>query len=253
MDPKQFRFILWIPIIMGVALFAGLWVLGTQIKDGRVNDTITVTGSVKKNVVSDYGKWRATISRNAPLSETGNASDVDATLQSVAKDAETVKNFIKGLGLPETSFHLLPVATDPQYEHLPNYIQTQRIIGYTVRQEIEVESSDVVTIEKLSNNASQLIKQNIVFTNQNTEYYYQKLPDFRPELFALATEDAKERAQAIAKGTGVTVGAIRSARTGVIQVLRPNSTDVSDYGSYDLSTKEKEISAVVTVSFALGK
>ena len=253
MEPKQFRFILWAPIIMGAALVAGLWLLGTNIKDGRVNDTITVTGSVKKSVVADYGKWHGTITHSATLADSGDLSALDATLQAVSKDAVLVKNFAKGLGLDEQGFHLLPVATDPQYEQLPNYVQSQRIIGYTVRQEIEVESADVNKIEELSTKASQLVKQNVAFTNQNTEYYYQKLAELRPELFAQATRDAKERAEAIARGTGVTVGAIRSARTGVIQVLRPNSTDVSDYGSYDLSTKEKEVSAVVTVSFALGK
>jgi len=253
MDPKQFRFILWAPIIMGAALVAGLWLLGTNIKDGRVNDTITVTGSVKKSVVADFGKWHGTISHSATLTESGDLSALDSTLQAVSKDAGLVRAFAKGLGIEDANVHLLPVSTDPQYEQLANYQQSQKIIGYTVRQEIEVESSDVNKIEELSTKASQLVKQNIAFVNQNTEYYFQKLSDLRPELFAQATRDAKERAEAIARPTGVTVGAIRSARTGVIQVLRPNSTDVSDYGSYDLSTKEKEVSAVVTVSFALEK
>jgi hypothetical protein len=44
---------------------------------------------------------------------------------------------------------------------------------------------------------------------------------------------------------------LATAWAGVIQVLPPNSLDVSDYGSYDLSTKEKEVSATVTVSFQL--
>jgi len=253
MEPKQFRFILWAPLIMGIALVAGLWVLGANIKDGRVNDTITVTGSVKKNVMADYGKWRGTISRSATVAPSGSTIDVDTAIQGIAKDVGLVKTFVKNLGLSDTAFHLLPVATDPQYEQLSNYVQTQKIIGYTVRQDIEIESADVDKIEQFSKTASQLVKQNVVFTNQYTEYYFKKLPELRPELFALATKDAKERAQAIASVTGVTVGDLRSARTGVIQVLRPNSTDVSDYGSYDLSTKEKEVSAVVTVSFALKK
>ena len=39
---------------------------------------------------------------------------------------------------------------------------------------------------------------------------------------------------------------------GVFQVTSPNSTDVSDYGVYDTSTREKDVTAVVNATFALG-
>jgi hypothetical protein len=47
------------------------------------------------------------------------------------------------------------------------------------------------------------------------------------------------------------IGPVRKARMGVIQITRPNSTEVSGYGIYDTSTIEKDISVVVTVSFAV--
>jgi hypothetical protein len=37
------------------------------------------------------------------------------------------------------------------------------------------------------------------------------------------------------------VGRLKSASSGVVQVLAPNSIDVSDYGSYDLQTIDKEV------------
>jgi hypothetical protein len=37
----------------------------------------------------------------------------------------------------------------------------------------------------------------------------------------------------------------------VIQITRPHSTQVSSYGIYDTSTIDKEISVVVTVTFAV--
>jgi hypothetical protein len=39
--------------------------------------------------------------------------------------------------------------------------------------------------------------------------------------------------------------------TGVFQITSRFSTDVSDYGIYDTSSKEKDITAVVSVSFGL--
>ncbi len=38
---------------------------------------------------------------------------------------------------------------------------------------------------------------------------------------------------------------------GVFQVTARHSTEVSDYGRYDTSTKEKDVTAVVRMSFAL--
>lgn len=243
MDPKQFRVFLWAPVILGVFLFLGLWTLGRSLEQRGVNDVITVTGSVKKLVTADLARWDVQLQRTATL------TDVKPTIDQVALLSGAVKKFVTDHGIDEKSVNLPPVQTDPTYEQLPNYGQTQKVIGYTIRQEIEVKSSEVEKVEKLAKEANQLASQGIVFSYQTTEYYYTKLSLDRPELFADATKDARERADAIARGSGINIGAPRSARTGVIQVLKPNSTDVSDYGSYDLSTKEKEITAVVTVSF----
>ena len=116
---------------------------------------------------------------------------------------------------------------------------------------VRVEDKDISKVDALAKNISTLIDQGIIADYQNTDYLYTKLDSLRPALFAAATKDALTRAQAIASGTGVKVGALRSAKTGIIQVLAPNSTDVSDYGTYDLSTKAKEVSATVNVSFEL--
>ena len=38
---------------------------------------------------------------------------------------------------------------------------------------------------------------------------------------------------------------------GVFQITAPNSRDVSDYGVYDTQTIDKDITSVVSVSFAV--
>ena len=44
---------------------------------------------------------------------------------------------------------------------------------------------------------------------------------------------------------------MRRAKTGVFQITSRNSTDVSDYGIYDTSSLEKDITAVVLVTFGM--
>lgn len=232
--------------ILGLCLLGGLAVLGNYIADSRAGETITVTGSTKKSVSADLAKWNSNFTRRA------NLTNLKQTIDQVNNDASKIKTFITGYGLPENSITFLPIQTDAIYEVAPGgYGMTQNVIGYTVRQEVRVESNDIDKIEKLAKEAQKLIDQGIVPEYQRTEYFYTKIVDLRPELFAEATKDAQKRAEAIASGTGSSVGSIRSARTGVIQILAPNSLDVADYGAYDLSTREKEISATVSATFEL--
>ncbi len=73
----------------------------------------------------------------------------------------------------------------------------------------------------------------------------------RVALLPDAIADAKARAESIATAGGNKIGSIKSASSGVVQVLSANSVEVSDYGSYDTSKIEKEIMVTVKASFAI--
>jgi hypothetical protein len=68
-----------------------------------------------------------------------------------------------------------------------------------------------------------------------------------------ATENAKKRAESMAKASGNKIGSIRSARMGVFQITPVNSYDVSDWGMNDTSSLEKKVNAVVNVEFAISE
>ena len=51
--------------------------------------------------------------------------------------------------------------------------------------------------------------------------------------------------------TGSHLGKLRRVSVGVFQITSPNSTEVEDYGVYDTSTLDKDVTAVVNVTFAL--
>jgi hypothetical protein len=53
------------------------------------------------------------------------------------------------------------------------------------------------------------------------------------------------------KSTGNRVGGVRSADTGVFQLTPCNSTVVSSGGSYDTTSIEKDLTAVVLVKFGI--
>lgn len=232
-------------LILGGSLVGGLYLHAWENNKARGNNLITVTGSAKQEVTADLAKWNASFTRVAKV------EDLQIQLEAAKNDMNQIKNFIVKYGIEEQSITFIPIATDVVYEYRSDVGYTQNIIGYNIREQVFVENSDIDKIDKLAQEASKLIDLGIVPEYQRTEYFYTKLDELRPNLFSEATKDAKTRAEAIAAGTATKVGQLRTAKTGVIQVLAPNSIDISDYGTYDTATKQKVITATVSVSFEL--
>jgi hypothetical protein len=120
-----------------------------------------------------------------------------------------------------------------------------------LQQTVEINLNDVKKLEAISKDFSKLIDQDILFTLDRVEYYYSKLPEARISMLGDAIKDAKARAEKIANSSGKRVNVIKSASMGVVQVLSPNSIDVSDYGTYDTSTVDKEIMVTVRALFTI--
>lgn len=122
---------------------------------------------------------------------------------------------------------------------------------YSLSQTLEVQSNDITKLTNASKRASDLINKNVIFSTIALEYYYSKLPEARIELLSKAIEDAKARAGELAKNSGKRVGSLKNASSGVVQVQSRNSTDVSDYGGYDTSQVDKQITVTVKAAFSL--
>lgn len=80
-------------------------------------------------------------------------------------------------------------------------------------------------------------------------YFYTKIADLKVEMLALATKDARERAQKIAENGGAKLVSLKTAKMGVFQITPINSNDVADYGINDTTSIEKEIMSVVNCTF----
>jgi hypothetical protein len=116
---------------------------------------------------------------------------------------------------------------------------------------IEVRSTDVDGITGTSQRVGSLIADGIPVAPQSPEYLYTKLAEIRTTLLEDATKDARQRAEAIVRSTGGSIGAVRDARMGVFQVTPRFSTEVADYGINDVSSIEKDVTAVVRATFSI--
>lgn len=241
----SFAVILAIGFIVGAFIISGTWR-----KVASSNVTIAVTGSASKQIKSDLGIWEGSFFNESP-----SMTDAYAKLQETNKK---VKNYLVSNGFPEDKIVFSSINTTEQHEQksrgegfMGDSYSTGKVIGYRLSQDVTVESPEVEKIDKLSRTVTELINQGISINSSPPRFLYTKLSDLKIEMIGLAAQDAKTRAEQIAKATGNKVGDVRSSKTGVIQINAKNSTEVSDYGVNDVSSLEKTITAVVNVSFSL--
>jgi uncharacterized protein len=228
-------------LVIGISILGGLWVLSAGISSRGADSTITVTGSATQNVQADQAKWRIEIRRTAYSGGTASA------YAQIARDGEAVKKYFQDQKLASSSITASVISTDENYKQYASDPTT-----YNVSETITIETTDVEKIDQLSRQLGALsskIDAGTLLSPQQPEYFVSTLPQLRVSLIGKAVQDARARAVEIAKSGSTTVGALKSASSGVVQVLSPNSTNVEDYGSYDTSTIQKQVMVTARAVF----
>ncbi len=226
-------------IIIGVAMILAV-VVGafTFIASRSFDNTLSVTGSTSKKVVADRATWSMSLSRQAA------EFDLSTAYAGVARDLITAKKFLISNGILESAITVTPAMANQQYRSDQSGPRQ-----FEVRQTISVESNDPSAIDRLSKATDALTSQGMIISVDQPQYFYSKLSELRVSLLGAAITDARDRAEQIAKSAKTSVGALKAASSGVVQVLSPTSIDVSDYGQYDTSSIDKNIMVTVRATF----
>jgi uncharacterized protein len=236
-------------VILGVCIVVATVGASTVLSRGFIQfermtrEQITVTGSANKQITSDYVVWQASVTVRDP--------ELSKGYKRLAADLDKVKQYLVAKGLREQDLIIPQVVTEQLYKKDEHGNDTNEFMDNRFTQLIEVRSEDVAKLTQVSREITELIDQGVQLNSEAPEYMYRKLDELKLEMLAQATENAKERAENMAKATGNRIGAIRSAKMGVFQITPSTSTDVADMGINDTSSLEKRISAVVTASFAI--
>ncbi len=206
-------------------------------------NVITSTGSAKEKVMSDTVKWTGEISRRVP-----NGA-VAGGYQQLERDLEALRAFLKSKGVAPDALEARPIYSQ---EEMYYGSDGPRSLGTTMlRQTVVLSATDVEGMTAIARDLKDLIAKGTPVVTVSLEYLYSKLPDLRVKLLGGAVKDAKARAGEIASAGGQSVGDLQSASSGVVQVMAPNSIDVSDYGSYDTQSVEKEVMVTVRATFGV--
>ena len=232
-------------IIVSTAIAAQSWV---KVRLHRER-AIDVTGSAKRRIVSDLIEWQASIA----------TEDKDRTVayKTLHDHVERTIGYLKKQGITDAELRVSSVTTEQltetEYQGKgEERIERKKNLGFRTTQSIDVSSKDVAKVERVSREVTQLMESGMPITSEAPRYYYTQLGVLKIEMLAEAAKDCHTRAERILQSTGgATLGKLKRADMGVININPANSTDVSNEGNNDTSSLDKDILTIVHCSFVL--
>jgi hypothetical protein len=233
-------------VIIALAVIISAFLFSDAFKNrNQSNDTISVTGLGKKDFVSDLIVWSGSFSRKSfTLKEAYAALDTDR---------ENIKKYLssKGISAGEIVFSAVNFNKDFQTTYNENGTMREQIFtGFTLTQNVSIQSKDVNKIEDISRQSSELINSGIEFYSNPPEYYYTKLAELKIKMIAEATKDAQSRAKSIAENAGADLGNLKKSDMGVFQITGQNSSEDFSYGgSFNTTSKNKTANITVKLVY----
>ncbi len=236
-----------------VGIIIGTFILGNALKKFRTEDRfISVKGFSEREVKSDFAVWTITTRvANNDLSEGSRA--IEETKSKVIEFL--IRNNIKQEEIIQKD---LIVNDKKAQEYVPaNVGDSYRFI---IDKIIQVRSTDVDNIQKVSRMTDELLKAGIVLSNRDqyqgaVRFIFTKLNDIKPEMLLEAIDNAKKAAVQFTGKSGTKLGSIRKANQGLFTIVdRDESMSGQTEGRYypmGESDIYKKVRVVVNVDYSI--
>lgn len=205
-------------IIFGVALFAGLAVLGLFLRNAALSvkeyeRTVTVKGLAEQEQMADIVIW--------PIQFTEAGNSLDEVYTSLENSAQKVKSYLmeKGVAESEISFNM-PVLTDKSAQRYGGNSDSE--FRYVASQTGTVYSGEVEKVREIMSQLVDLGKQGITLSGEDymvqTEYLFTRLNEIKPGMIEQATKEARQVAQKFAEDSDSELGKIKTATQGQFSI-----------------------------------
>ena len=224
---------------------AAVWIghiFASTIHDAKhAHDTITITGSARKPIGSDLVQWE--------LEVKGAARTEVAAAHRARRAGIALVAFLRKAGIAHNDISPEVVQSD---------IVTTRIdkkhlrTTYVVSQGYGVSSRQIDVVQAAATRLGTLLEADVDVSAQPLAFISTNLQAAKLDALAAATAEARRRAEILVEGLGGHLGRMRASSLGVYQITPRNSTEISDYGVNDTSSRLKDVTAVVTATFAVG-
>ncbi|HYG75112.1 MAG TPA: SIMPL domain-containing protein [Planctomycetota bacterium] len=209
----------------------------------RMEQSLAVTGSARKRIRSDLGVWSIHVC--------GKGDDTKTAYADMKKSMDRVQKFLSDRGFSPAEISLGAIASHSVFRRDRFGNVTMDVTGYKLSRACTVSSPQVDKVLSAAAEVTELIQEELDVQSGTPEFYYTKIGDLKIEMIGEASRDARMRADQIVEHAGCSIGEVRNARMGVLQITRPESTEVSASGIYDTSTIDKDVNAVVSLTFGI--
>jgi uncharacterized protein len=230
-------------LAIGIAFVLVAHIVAGTVRDVRhTRDTLSVTASARVPISANLVKWSLTVATDA-------ASTAPAARR-LRRESGLVRKFLLAAGLPADAISASVVASQEVVIRLPH---RRRRVRYRVSQQLEVRTKQIDVVEAAATRVGALLEQGVEVSADPLAYLSTELAQAKLTALERATAEARHRAEILARGLGGKLGRMRSSTQGVYQVTPRDSTDVSDYGINDTSSRDKDVNAVVSATFAVNR
>ncbi|WP_297813495.1 SIMPL domain-containing protein [uncultured Methylophaga sp.] len=205
-------------LVLGIALFAGLTVLGALLSSAAINvkeyeRSVTVKGLAEQEFTADIVIW--------PIQFTLADNTLQSLYQDIDSNTDTIIAFLTSADIDRDDITIgTPAITDKSAQQYGNQSRAQ--FRYTGIQTVTVYSEDIDTVRQVMSKLSELGKQGVVLTGNNyqsqTDYLFTRLNEVKPDMIEEATRKAREVAQKFAQDSDSQLGKIRKASQGQFSI-----------------------------------
>lgn len=235
-----------IGLVAALVLALGFAAAGLGIGKGlerfRTADrSVTVKGLAEKDVEADYAVW--------PLGFRRAGADFGAVQRALAEDRDRVVAFLKGQGFIEAEIEIRPLQVQDLWAR--EYGGNNQPLRFQGTGQVLVKSTKPTAVEAAALAVDPLIQAGVQLGGTNDgpagpRYLLRGFNEVKAPLIAEATRNAREQADKFAGEAGATLGKLRNANQGVIQI-----GSAGGEGYDDGSARLKRLRVVSTFEYAL--
>ena len=227
-----------IAIVIALGLAVGGAFIGNGLEHFRMADrSIVIKGLAEQSVDSDYVTWPLTVRRAA--------DSFQSVQESLAADRDKLVEFLHGLGFTRSEMEIRPLVVSDAYSR--EYASSNSPTRYSGSALVIVKSERVDAVASAALATDPLIAAGVQLDlGAGPQYALRAFNDAKGPLLKAATENARAQAEKFAAESGASLGGLKSANQGIIQIT---GTGGNPYDS--ASSREKRLRVVSTFVYYL--
>jgi hypothetical protein len=229
-------------LVLALGFAAGGVGIGKGLERFRTADrSVTVKGLAEKDVEADFAVWALGFRRAG--------TDFGAVQRQLAEDRDRVVAFLKAQGFAEAEVEVRPLQVQDLWAR--EYGGNNQPLRFQGTGQVLVSSGKPAAVAAAALAVDPLIQAGVQLGGANDgpagpRYQLRAFNEAKAPLLAEATRNAREQAEKFAAEAGATLGKLRSANQGVIQIGGAGGD-----GYDDGSARLKRLRVVSTFEYAL--